>query len=252
MAIRYLDTGFYKSPFVRSLKGELKSFYIYIILDCSGAGIWTKDIDIASLYLGFNVTEKDFAFFIEKGKAIDLNNGKYFFPDFIDHQYPSGLSEKNPATKNFISELKKYNLVDDSLNVVKSTIGKTLKRPLKDPSKPLNEVPKGTLVTVTVTEEETVTEEVGEISLFEKTFDEFLKMRIRIKKPATDYAQELVRKSLDKLSNGNEEVKIEILNQSIKNSWQDVYQLKTASNLKPSTNGRSITDAMETYNLLKR
>lgn len=54
---------------------------------------------------------------------------------------------------------------------------------------------------------------------------EFLKMRKSIKKPMTDQAMKLLINKLDKIgSNDNE--KIEILNQSIFNSWQGIFELK--------------------------
>jgi len=126
MAKRYLETTFFKSPFVRGLKAPLKGLYMYIICDCDGAGIWIADFDVASIYMGQKITEHEFIEnFVNTGKCIDLKDGKYFFPDFIEHQYPSGLSETNPAHKNFIIELKKYSLIDEKLKV--------LERPLQDP-----------------------------------------------------------------------------------------------------------------------
>lgn len=115
MAKRFIDTSYYKSPFVRGLKGSLKSLYTFIICDCNGAGIWVKDLQIASTYIGFDISEKDFNVFLEKGKAIDLKNGRYFFPDFLEHQYPKGLSIHNPSQKNFITELQKNLLIDSNL-----------------------------------------------------------------------------------------------------------------------------------------
>lgn len=122
MAKRFIDTDFYKSPFVRSLKGSLKGLYCFIICDCSGAGIWSVDFEIASMYIGYSVTQKDAEIFIKSGKAIDLKNGKWFFPDFIEHQYPQGLQANNPAHKNFISELKKFLLIDNNLKVLQSPL----------------------------------------------------------------------------------------------------------------------------------
>ena len=130
MAKRFIDTDFYKSPFVRGLEGSLKGLYSFIICDCDGSGIWPKDLEIASVYIGFKISEKEFSeAFVKTGKAIDLNDGKYFFPDFIEHQYPKGLSEKNPAQINFILNLKKYNLLDDNLQIIKDP-SKGLERPL--------------------------------------------------------------------------------------------------------------------------
>lgn len=120
MAKRFIDTSFYKSPFVRGLKGSLKSLYSFIICDCDGAGIWSADFEIAGTYIGFTITKKEFEIaFLQTGKAIDLKNGRYFFPDFIEHQYPKGLSIHNPAQKNFITDLQKYSLIDEDLKVLR-------------------------------------------------------------------------------------------------------------------------------------
>ena len=54
---------------------------------------------------------------------------------------------------------------------------------------------------------------------------EFIKMRQRIRKPMTNYAFELLLKKLDKLGKTSKD-KIDILNQSIENSWQGIFPLK--------------------------
>jgi len=124
MPKRFIDTGFFKSPFVRGLEGSLKSLYTFIICDCEASGIWVKDLDVATVYTGFKFTDEQFhKHFVETGKAVDLGNGKYFFPDFIEHQYPKGLSEKNIAHNNIIPILLSLNLLDESL--------KPLKRPFE-------------------------------------------------------------------------------------------------------------------------
>lgn len=57
------------------------------------------------------------------------------------------------------------------------------------------------------------------------TLFEFIKMRQRNKKPMTNYALTLMLKKLDKMA-ASTGAKIDILNQSIVNGWQDVYPLK--------------------------
>ncbi len=167
MAKRYLETGYYKSPFVRSLKGPLKALYNFIICDCDSAGIWVKDLMIASTYIGFEVTEKDFEIFIKAKKAWDLNNGKFFFPDFIEHQYPTGLTNSNPAHKKAISELVKYKLVNEQFKVLPSP----------------SEVPtKGTMVMVEVKEEVMVGVTVDVNIRFEEFWDLYDKKNGNIKK----------------------------------------------------------------------
>lgn len=64
---------------------------------------------------------------------------------------------------------------------------------------------------------------------FENTFLEFEKMRRSIKKPMTDKAKELIKKDLRKICGDDIQKAIEVLNQSIKNSWQGVFELKQIS-----------------------
>lgn len=120
MANRYIDTNFFRSPYVRGLKGQLKTLYCFIICDCSNSGIWIKDLEAAKMYTGFKLTEADFKIFISSGKAIDMGNGKFFFPDFIEHQYPKGLSRSNPAHTKIIEELTKNKLLNERLEVLPS------------------------------------------------------------------------------------------------------------------------------------
>lgn len=55
----------------------------------------------------------------------------------------------------------------------------------------------------------------------------FIEMRKTIKKPLTDNALKLIFGKLDKLAD-NDETKTEILNQSIMNSWQGVFELRNS------------------------
>jgi hypothetical protein len=127
MPNRFLDTNYYKSPFVRGLTGKLKSLYSFIICDCDGSGIWNMDMQAASMYIGFEVTTREFEeFFVANGKAINLGSGKFFFPDFIEHQYPGGLQANNKAHKNFIFVLKKYKLIDENCKLLR------IEAPLED------------------------------------------------------------------------------------------------------------------------
>jgi hypothetical protein len=60
MAKRFLETSFFKSPFVRSLKAPLKALYCFIICDCDGSGIWNADFEIASVYVGLKIEKAEF------------------------------------------------------------------------------------------------------------------------------------------------------------------------------------------------
>lgn len=61
----------------------------------------------------------------------------------------------------------------------------------------------------------------------------FIEMRKTLKKPLTEKALSMVINKLDKLAKSDVE-KIEILNQSIMNSWQGVFELKQPTGTKPA------------------
>ena len=70
----------------------------------------------------------------------------------------------------------------------------------------------------------------------ELKFDEFLKFRIALKKPVKKESLEALKKSLWKLSNQNEQTAIEIIEQSIANGYQGLFELK-----KQNQNGKFIS-----------
>ncbi|AEY66360.1 helix-turn-helix domain-containing protein [Clostridium sp. BNL1100] len=64
------------------------------------------------------------------------------------------------------------------------------------------------------------------------TINEFIRFRQGLKKPIkSEYALNLLLKKLDRLAD-NEQSKIDVLNQSILNSWQGIFTLKEVSNQK--------------------
>ena len=75
---------------------------------------------------------------------------------------------------------------------------------------------------------------VKNITPFEDALLEFTKMRKTLNKPLTDKAKKLIIDKLNKLAPNNEKEQIQILEQSIMNSWQGVFELK-AENKQSST-----------------
>lgn len=67
--------------------------------------------------------------------------------------------------------------------------------------------------------------------LLDSAFKEFLVMRNKIKKPiATKQALTRMMNKIQKLSGGDNDLAIKILNQSTDHCWQDVYELKEDNN----------------------
>lgn len=69
-------------------------------------------------------------------------------------------------------------------------------------------------------------------------WDAFLKMRQRIRKPATDYAKKLIVNTLAKLAEQGHLPAL-VLEQSVRKSWQDVYPLKTGGGRRSETEARN-------------
>lgn len=85
---------------------------------------------------------------------------------------------------------------------------------------------KGSTKTSTETTTQPKTVEVKEKTEFEKTLDEFIKMRKAIKKPLTEEWIKLVKQKLEKMYPWNEALQIQVLQNSISNSRQWVFPLK--------------------------
>lgn len=62
--------------------------------------------------------------------------------------------------------------------------------------------------------------------LLDQAFNDFVAMRKKIKAPMTEKAIELAMKKLEDLSGGDNDKAVEILNQSIINSWKGLFPLK--------------------------
>ena len=78
--------------------------------------------------------------------------------------------------------------------------------------------------------ESLVIEKYGKDECLIDTFKDFVIMRKAIKKPLTERATKVLLGKLDKLANGDKELVIKILEQSILNNWQSVYELKDGVN----------------------
>jgi hypothetical protein len=88
-------------------------------------------------------------------------------------------------------------------------------------------------------ESKTTYDEIIQESGFNETVQqslcEFIKMRKLIKKPLTDRALTNIIARLKRLSKGNNETADKILNQSIENAWQGIYEIKTSNQEKEDT-----------------
>ena len=87
MAKRFLDNGIFKNPSFKELPPKLKLFYIYLICECDHCGIYTVELDVASVRIGEQITVSDAQNYLGN-KIVPIDNGKrWFLPQFIFFQY---------------------------------------------------------------------------------------------------------------------------------------------------------------------
>lgn len=79
---------------------------------------------------------------------------------------------------------------------------------------------------------------------FQEAWDDFKRHRRRLKKPMTEYTEELTMKKLMKLSDGNEAKSIRILRQSIAEGWIGIFELKKEAKEEPKKERRVDYDAV--------
>ena len=83
-------------------------------------------------------------------------------------------------------------------------------------------------------------------SELENVFNDFLEMRKKIKKPATERAIELLKTRIKQFAKGDEQLAIKIIEQSILNSWQNVFELKQDYKIKTQqTQKHEMGDALK-------
>ena len=114
---------------------------------------------------------------------------------------------------------------DQSTNQSTTHIHKTIKE-VKDNKEYKDKEPKSINDFVKLMESEKY---LGIDENLNKTFINFIQMRINMKKIPTKNAIELLVKKLKELSKANKDVAIKILENSIENNWSTIYELKTSN-----------------------
>lgn len=223
---RQVYTSYWQDPFVTTLTPEEKYFYLYLITNpkTTICGIYELSMKIAEVETGYNRETIE--------KLI-----KKFEYDYQKVKYSSTTSEIciiNWFKYNINKSPKVKVAVEDSLNRVKN----------KELIRYLYGIDTVSFATVYVTDPETDSviemntdndEEKEDKDIFKNysngdselllAFKEFENMRKKIRKPLTEYAKKLICSDLDKLAKqGNN--RLEVINQSIRNSWQSLYPIK--------------------------
>jgi len=102
MPKRFTDSEKWEDPWFCSLRPREKLFWIYLLDRCDHGGIWKVNWPMAEFHLGKDIDELEIlARFSTRIQVITPE--KWFVPNFIRFQQPSGL---NPANKVHASIIK--------------------------------------------------------------------------------------------------------------------------------------------------
>lgn len=248
---RIVDTEFWEDDKVESMTPEEKYFWLYLLTNP-----YTKQLGI------YKITKKQMSFQL----GYDIETVSKLLERFEDTYGLIKYMDGEVAIKNFLrhSILKGGKPVEDCLNAdIKNVKHRSLVRWVfdgLDPSK-VN----GTVLSVIESWNKESSKErndndihndndndsiVATIrpryvhdSLFEQTLKDFEQMRNKIKKPMTERAKIALVEKLERLAPGNTNKQIEMMERSILNCWQDVYEIKEAEDdLKRRTQEAYIKD----------
>jgi hypothetical protein len=110
MAKRFLDNQLFKNTTFKGLPPKIKLFYVYLICECDHCGLWSVELDVASVRIGEQITEAEVKKYLGE-KIIPIDNGsKWFLPQFVTFQY-GNLTAGNKLHVSVRKELNKYNLL---------------------------------------------------------------------------------------------------------------------------------------------
>ncbi|CAL67429.1 hypothetical protein [Christiangramia forsetii] len=250
MARRFIDTGFFKDPFVRGLQGAYKGLYVYLFLDCSSAGIWNVELDVAKLRCGIDqsVTDEQIKEVFED-KIVELEDGqKWFIKNYLKVQHNGLLKRNNKAHTSAIEELIKYDLIEEISEgefQLSEKIIKGLPRGLQDPKVMVKVKEQGngkgksngkeekTKIIKKSKEEESEIVFPFDSNNFKTQWNHW---KIYKKKEFKfDYkslqSEQAALTELANKSDGNEKKAIAIMHQSMSNGWKGIFELKTEKNV---------------------
>lgn len=225
MSKRFTETKKWADPWFQDLDPTLKCVWAYVLDHCDNAGVWVVNTKLMGFQIG-----KAIAWDTVKAKfgkrLLEFAPGKVWIPKFIQFQY-GALSEACKPHQKIISLLKFHTLWEaytkgiDTLQEEEEDREEDKDRDLGDGGP--GEEPDNIQATRDTLRSAVACELLNNPD-FATAWDAFLKMRKDdLKKPATEEAQ---KRLLRKLEKQPIETAIEMLDESIMNSWQGVFPPK--------------------------
>ena len=219
-----------------------QAFYFHLCMNADDDGFVKNPKMLAKLV---GASEDDFKLLVMKSFVIMYDTGVIV----IKHWRMHNILRKDRYTKTtYIEERNQLYLKENGAYTLDETKGENLSgnqmatkwQPVGNPVK--DSIGKDSIVEESIEKEKGTNVPKKKTVYFpqneelENAFQEFLTMRTKIKKPlATKQAVTRMLNKIEKLSSGDNDLAIKILNQSTDHCWQDVYALKENSGSSPKT-----------------
>lgn len=122
MAKRMIEANIFGSPILRGLKGAYKTLYLYLYTECDHAGIYSVELDIASVRCGFEY-DPDICLQALGNRVVPVHGGElWFLPHFLHAQYKKRgdghsldvlpvMNPKDRVHESVIKRLKEFDLL---------------------------------------------------------------------------------------------------------------------------------------------
>lgn len=226
MPKRFTDTQKWQDEWFMDLPAKYKLFYLYLLDNCDHAGIWKVNLRLASFHIGDEIDMAGIRTFFGE-KVIEFKEGYLFIRKFIQFQY-GGL--KNDSVGKSVHKLLETNNLLGAIEGLPRTC-------------------QGTKVKVKDKVKDNI--EIG----IENPFSEFFlphwgrwkeyKSKEHKFKFKTPNSENLAINELFKLSSGNEQTAISIINQSITNGWKGLFAIKNQSSNQPTKRNTGAYELLE-------
>lgn len=105
MAKRYTDPDKWKDAWFRKLGGKYQLLWLYMLDNCSPAGLWEMDLDDFKFRTNFEITKQE-VLEIFSDRLVHARGDLYFIPKFIKYQQPNFYQPSNNAHKSILEQLK--------------------------------------------------------------------------------------------------------------------------------------------------
>ena len=249
---RIVDTDFWQDDKVENMTPEEKYFWLYLLTNpyTKQLGIYKITKKQMSFQLGYDIetVTKLLERFEDNYGLIKYMDGEVAIKNFLRHSILKGGKPVEDCLNADISNVKHRSLIRwvfDGLDPskVNGTVLSVIESWKKESSKERtndndihNDNDNDSIVA-------TIRPRYVHDSLFEQTLKDFEQMRNKIKKPMTERAKIALVEKLERLAPGDTNKQIEMMERSILNCWQDVYEIRESEDdLKRRTQEAYIKD----------